>query len=69
MANDAYAKALKEILNDERMPPITKPLEELEFELEAATKRLKGPLSNLERLWFVEDRKKLRQQIAALRGS
>lgn len=69
MANDAYNKALKEILNDERMPAITKPLEELELELAAVSKRLQGPLSNVERLWFVEDRRTLQKQISALRGS
>ena len=69
MANDAYTKALKEILNDERMPPITKPLEELEIELAAVQKRLNGHLSNVERLWFVEDKRAIQKQIAALRGS
>lgn len=69
MANDAYTKALKEILNDERMPAITKPLGELELELAAVSKRLQGHLSNVERLWFVEDRRSIQKQIAALRGS
>lgn len=67
--NDAYTKALKEILNDERMPAITKPLEELEIELESVKKRLQGSLSNVERLWFVEDKRAIQKQIAAIRGS
>lgn len=63
---DAYLKALQEVMTDEApAKPTIKPLEELEIDLAAVTKRLQGPLSNVERLWLVEDKRELQKQIAS----
>jgi hypothetical protein len=63
-----YMNALQEVMtNDIPAKSTIKPLEELQIDLAAVTKRLQGPLSNLERLWFIEDRRALKKQIAALK--
>jgi hypothetical protein len=66
MANDPYYNALNEIMSDtspacptDRMPA------DIEADILVISKTLKGPLSNLERLWLVEDRQILRKQLAA----
>jgi hypothetical protein len=67
MANDAYNKALKEILTDDSPArPTEKTREEIETEIAAVSKRLQGPLNNVERLWLVEDKRELRKQLAAV---
>lgn len=65
MANDAYTKALKQVLTDASPPPETaRTKAEIEADISAISERLKGPLSNVERLWLVEDRQILRKQLA-----
>jgi hypothetical protein len=64
---DAYNRALKEILTDNSpAKPTTRTREEISADILAISHRLKGPLSNPERLWLIEDRNNLRKQLAAL---
>jgi len=62
--NDAYTKALKKILtNDDPARPTARPLAEIEVDIAEISQRLKGPLSNPDRLDLVEARRELRKQL------
>jgi hypothetical protein len=68
VANDAYIQALSEILTDTSPArPTTRMPADIEADILAISNKLKGPLSNVERLWLVEDRRELRKQLAATR--
>lgn len=67
---NAYLNALQEVMtNDAPARPTNATLAELEISEGIISKRLLGPVSNPERLWLIEDRREIRKQIAALRGS
>ncbi len=69
MANDAYYRTLNEILSDtSAVRPTDRMPADIETDILAISKTLKGPLSNVERLWLVEDRQHLRKQLAAAHG-
>jgi hypothetical protein len=68
MANDAYIKELSAIFSDTSPArPTARMPADIEADILAISNTLKGPLSNVERLWLVEDRQKLRKQLAAKR--
>lgn len=65
MANDAYTKALKDILTSDKPPaPTTRTRAQIESDIAEITNMLRGSLSNVERLCLVEDRQHLRKQLA-----
>ncbi len=67
MANDAYMKALKEVLQDDSpATPTTRTAAEITADIAEISLRLRGPLSNVERLWLIEDRRELRKQLDAM---
>lgn len=67
MANDAYTKALKEILSDPSpAQPTSRTRAQIEADILSVSNQLKGPLSNAERLCFVQDRRELRKQLDAV---
>lgn len=64
---NAYLNGLQEVMTDDApAKPTSTTLAELEISLEIISKRLRGPLSNPERLWLVEDRRDIQKQISAL---
>lgn len=66
MAN-AYNRALEKILtNDSPATPTTRSKAEIEACISEISERLKGPLSNVERLWLVEDRHEFQKQLTAM---
>lgn len=64
---DLYKKELQKILDDTSVAQATERSKaELEAGIAELSALLKGPLSNVERLWLIEDRQHLRKQLAAL---
>lgn len=67
MGLSRYEKQLHKIMNDKSpAKPTTATRAELELSISIISKRLLGPVNNVERLWLVEDRHELRKQLAAL---
>jgi len=66
--SDPYVRKLKKILTDTSVPDGLKTIsrEEIERGIAEISDRLRGPLNNVERLWLVEDRQHLRNQLAQL---
>lgn len=70
MAKDAYIEAAHKILTDENpVPPSGLSRREIETAIANITKKLAGPMSNVERLWMLEDRQNLRKQLAEKIGT
>ena len=66
MANDPYYDALNEIMSDTSpAQPTIRTRSEIEADILVVSNELKGRLPNVERLCLVEDRQKLRKQLAA----
>lgn len=67
---DAYTKALKKIMEDKSPPPpTTLSKEQIEAGIADISERLRGPQHNAERLWLVEDKRRLQKQLAALNAA
>lgn len=62
---DPYMDAIKDVLNDKTPArPTSRTKTEIANEIVAISDRLKGPLSNVERVWLIEDRSNLRKQLS-----
>lgn len=67
MAKTPYYSELQRIMEDKSpAQPTTQTRAEIEAAIADITVRLRGPLSNVERLWLFEDRTALRKQLAAM---
>ena len=64
MANDLYIKTLRGIMIDKNVPVCSLTRTEIESGIALISDQLKGPLSNAERLWLVEERQGLRKALA-----
>jgi len=64
MAKDRYMSELKRVMTDPTPPaPTTLSRAEIEAKIAEISATLKHPLSNVQRLWLVEDRRELRKQL------
>jgi hypothetical protein len=67
MANDVYTKELRKILTDKApAPATTMTVAQIQEAISTISNQLRGPLPNVERLNLVEDRARLRKQLAAI---
>lgn len=68
MANDAYTKALREVLTNDSPPaPTSRTRAEIEMAIQSITDQLRGPLANVERLLLVDERRELRKQFETVK--
>lgn len=65
---DLYTREVKKILADTSVPDGARELDRtaVEAAITEITAKLKGPLSNVERLWLIEDRQHLRNRLSQL---
>lgn len=67
---NAYLNALQEVMSNDAPATHTEAtVDELKLSLQIISKRLLGPLHNVERIWLVEDKREIQKQIAALQRS